>query len=267
MRIIYYYQTFVGMKSLLSNKDNLITHIHLSSIHFGYNTDPNGKTQSPYIHLNNCPPNDPKFDEVWEEMKLAQTKGIRVVLMIGGAGGGYSTLFSDFPTFYTLLKKTIKQYPQISGIDLDIEEPVSLVNVRRLIDAINFDFGDDFIISMAPVQGSLQEDEPGMGGFVYKDLFKSKEGQKISYFNGQFYGDYSDGAYDSVVKNGYPPEKVVMGMISFQDFEQNVDILKTLKKKYGTEFGGVFNWEYFDSPPDGSTDPDKWAEIMDSVLN
>ena len=42
----------------------------------------------PYIHLNNCPPNDPKFDEVWEEMTWAQNRGIRVVLMIGGAGGG-----------------------------------------------------------------------------------------------------------------------------------------------------------------------------------
>lgn len=266
MRIIYYYQTFVGMKSLLSQKENLITHIHLSSIHFGYDTNTNG-SKVPYIHLNNCPPNNSKFDEVWEEMKWAKNRGIHVVLMIGGAGGGYSTLFSDFPTFYGLLKSTIKQYPQISGIDLDIEEPVSIENVKRLINAVYNDFGEDFIISMAPVQGSLQEDDPGMGGFVYKDLFNSKEGQRISYFNGQFYGDYSEEGYDSVVKNGYPPNKVVMGMISFQDFQENVDTLKTLKQKYGKDFGGVFNWEYFDSPPDGSTDPDKWAEIMDSVLN
>jgi chitinase len=263
MRIIYYYQTFVGMKSLLSNKANLITHIHLSSIHFGYNS--NGTKNTPYIHLNNFPPNDPKFNEVWEEMKWAKNRGIRVVLMIGGAGGGYSTLFSDFPTFYKLLSNTIKQYPQISGIDLDIEEPVTLDNVKQLINAIYLDFGEDFIISMAPVQSSLQEDYPGMGGFVYKDLFNSKEGQKIHYFNGQFYGDYSEEAYNSVVKNGYTPEKVVMGMISFQDLDQNVDTLKTLKKKYGKEFGGVFNWEYYDSPPGGESDPNKWAEIMEGI--
>lgn len=265
MRIIYYYQTFVGMSSLLSNKEKLITHIHLSSIHFGYNTDSKGKNTTPYIHLNNCPPGDPKFDQVWKEMAEAQKKGIRVVLMIGGAGGGYSTLFSDFPNFYSLLKQTIKDYPQISGIDLDIEEPVSIDNVKKLIDAIYLDFGEDFIISMAPVQSSLQGDYPGMGGFVYKDLFSSPQGGKISYFNGQFYGDYSEDAYNSVVKNGYPPEKVVMGMISFQDFESNVDVIKALKKKYGAEFGGVFNWEYFDSPPGGTADPNKWAEILSDI--
>ncbi len=265
MRIIYYYQTFVGMKSLLSNKENLITHIHLSSIHFGYNTDCYGKNPTPYIHLNNCPPDDPQFVQVWKDMEEAKNKGIKVVLMIGGAGGGYSTLFSDFPTFYNLLKETIINYPQISGVDLDIEEGVSLPDVKKLIDSINNDFGDNFIISMAPVQSSLQFDYPGMGGFIYKDLYNSLQGQKINYFNGQFYGDYSADAYDSVVKNGYPPDKVVMGMISFQDFDENVDTIKSLKKKYGKKFGGVFNWEYFDSPPGGQNDPDKWAEILSSL--
>ena len=43
-RIIYYYQTFTGLKPIL-NKD-IVTHIHLSSIHFGTNSD-----NSPYIHL------------------------------------------------------------------------------------------------------------------------------------------------------------------------------------------------------------------------
>ena len=32
---------------------------------------------------------------------------------------------------------------------------------------------------MAPVQYALQNDEPGMGGFVYKDLLKSSVGKYI----------------------------------------------------------------------------------------
>ena len=44
---------------------------------------------------------------------------------------------------------------------------------------------------MAPVQSSLEEDAPGMGGFIYKDLWLSPEGSLIDYFNGQFYGDFS----------------------------------------------------------------------------
>ena len=58
-RIIYYYQTFNGLTSIL-NKNTSVTHIHLSAIHFGNNQD-----GSPYIHLNNYPPNDKKFDSVW----------------------------------------------------------------------------------------------------------------------------------------------------------------------------------------------------------
>ena len=31
-------------------------------------------------------------------------------------------------------------------------------------------------------------------------------------------------------------------------------------------FGGVFNWEYFDSPPD-KNNPDKWAKLMYSTIH
>ena len=53
-RIIYYYQTFVGLDKIL--KESVITHIHLSSIHFGKNED-----GSPYIHLNDNSPDDKIF--------------------------------------------------------------------------------------------------------------------------------------------------------------------------------------------------------------
>ena len=37
--------------------------------------------------------------------------------------------------------------------------------------------------TMAPVSPSLETDYPGMGGFVYKDLYNSLEGKYIDYFN------------------------------------------------------------------------------------
>ena len=77
-----------------------------------------------------------------------------------------------------------------NGIDLDVEEYASLDNIKMLINQLDGDFGSEFIISMAPVQSSLQQDYPGMGGFIYKDLYNTKEGQRINYFNGQFYDDY-----------------------------------------------------------------------------
>ena len=72
---------------------------------------------------------------------------------------------------------------------------------------IKKDFGQDFLITMAPIQSSLQEDNPGMGGFVYKDLYNSDEGKMIEYFNGQFYFNYSEESYTEAINNGYPSEK------------------------------------------------------------
>ena len=68
----------------------------------------------------------------------------------------------------------------------------------------------------------------------------------INYINGQFYGDYSLEAYDMVVKNGYKPEMVVMGMLSGQEYSEE---LQNVVNKYGDKFGGVFIWEYFDIQP------------------
>ena len=131
-RIIYYYQTFIGLK--LDN-DTPITHIHLSAIHFGKNPD-----GSPYIHLNNYPPNNKVFDSVWKDIKKAKELGIKIVLMVGGAGSAYNVLFSDFETYYPLLVKTIKQHPEIDGIDLDGEEYVSLDNIKTGSASLNIPF-------------------------------------------------------------------------------------------------------------------------------
>ena len=176
-RIIYYYQTFTGLKSIL-NSPKYTTHIHVSSIHFG-----NNKDGSPYIHLNDHEPSNKIFDNVWKELKLASDKGIKIVLMIGGAGGAFENLFSK-KLYYSLLYNTIKKYPFISGVDLN--RRVCKIAIKKLIKKLDSDFGNEFIISMAPIQNSLESDTPGMGGFVYKDLYKSKIGDRINYFNGHF---------------------------------------------------------------------------------
>ena len=238
-KIIYYYQTFNGLKKVLY-QGTPVTHIHLSSIHFCLNTD-----NSPYIHLNDFTPLDPKFDTVWNELEEAENYNITTILMVGGAGGAFNNLFNNFDIYYPLLKNLVQSKKVIKGIDLDIEEYVKLENVKMLIKKIKEDFGQDFIITMAPIQSSLQEDNPGMGGFIYKDLYNSDEGKMIEYFNGQFYFNYSEESYTETIDNGYPSEKVIMGMISGQDYTTE---LKKIVNKYGDKFGGVFIWEYYDAP-------------------
>lgn len=251
-KVILYYQTFTSLKPILF-PGCPITHIHLSSIHFG--TDKKNKS---YIHLNNFPPNDSRFNSVWSELKVANDMGIKIVLMVGGAGTAYQQLFSNFEVYYQLLHDLIKSKKIIKGIDLDIEETIPMSDVQNLIKRIRNDFDENFIISVAPIQSSLEYNNPGMGGFVYKDLFETEEGKTINYINGQFYGDYSLEAYDMAVKNGYKPETVVMGMLSGQVFENE---LEKIVEKYGNKFGGVFIWEYFDIKPN----PLAWIRTIQEI--
>ena len=191
--------------------------------------------------------------------------------MLGGAGGAYSTLFESnqtYSTCYKLLIDLIKKYDFIKGIDLDIEETVSLNNVKRLINNLNNDLNKEFIITMAPVSNALLFDYPGLGGFKYKDLLKSDEGKRINWFNCQFYFQYDFDTYNKVIQNGYDSDKIVFGMISsnfINDFDKALDEIKKIKIKYNN-FGGVYVWEYFNCPPEPKN-PFKWSEFIYSILN
>ena len=167
MKTVYYYQTFIGLEKLLTHVEDIDT-IIISSIHFDKD-----KQENKQIYLNDNIPNDPKFDMMWMETNEIYNEGKLILLMVGGAGGAYSELFSDFETYYSLLRDLLSEKTYIGGIDLDIEEGVSLDNVKMLIRRLNDDFGKDFIITMAPIQASLETDSPGIGGFSYKELYKS----------------------------------------------------------------------------------------------
>ena len=127
-----------------------------NSIHFGKNED-----GSPYIHLNDHTPDDPKFDECWKELKTVSDRGVCVMVMMGGAGGAYNDLFSNYDTYYGLLKEFISNHSDvIKGLDIDIEEGVEINDVKKLIQNIHDDFGEGFIITMAPLGESLIYDSP-----------------------------------------------------------------------------------------------------------
>ena len=260
MKTIYYYQSFCGLDKLSSHiKD--IDVIIVSSIHFG------SFKNDPYIHLNNYDPESPKFDEVWKEVKELHVKGVQILLMVGGAGGAYENLFKDFETYYELLKNTLNKHPYISGIDLDIEEEVDVNKVKKLMNRLMKDFGKDFILTMAPVGESLMTDGQGMGGFSYKELYNSEEGKYIKWFNTQCYNSYTLETYDSIIKNGYPPEKVVFGMLSgdYDDFNTSLNEIKKVVTKY-PKMNGVMIWEYITSPPD-KNDPSQWCASIKKISN
>ena len=250
-RIIYYYQTFTGLK-----KETLegITDIHLSSIHFGSNSN-----EGEYIHLNDYSPYDTKFDPVWKELEEVCNGGIKISLMVGGAGGAFGEYQTNPKYFYGLLKQLIiSKRNIISGIDLDIEENMDYSILKDLIVDLKNDFGSDFIISLAPVAYSVENDIQGMGGFIYKQL-EEELGLLINYYNVQFYYDYDWKSYDKVIKNDYDPQKIVFGAIGSIPIEDQLDNVTILSKKYGKRFGGVFLWEYCDAPKN-------WNNLMYNII-
>ena len=258
MKIIYYYQTFVGLDKALTHIEDIDV-INISSIHFDKDKDGNKS-----IYLNDNKPYDPLFNKLWFQTEKAFNQGCNIILMMGGAGLAYKELFSDFDTYYPQLKQLFFEKTWIHGIDLDIEESVTLDNIKMLINQLVKDFGEEFIITMAPVGSTLQQDGGSMAGFNYKELYLSEEGQKIHWFNTQCYNSFSMNTYESIINNGYPPEKVVMGMESgqFDDktFQNALNEVKKIKDKYPT-FAGVFDWEYLNAPPN-KENPSQWAKLM-----
>lgn len=279
-RIIYYYQTqynnnvYVSLSPIWetlnpANGKPYVTDVMVAAFHLGYNSD-----GTPYIHLNDNVPGDPMFTTMWQEAATLQSYGVTVRMMLGGAAqGSYADLFNNWSTFYPILQQTLQQY-NLNGIDLDIEETVSLANAEMLVNQLNSDFGSNFLITMSPVASALWGGA-NLSGFSYAQLYKSV-GSKIAWFNGQFYSGFATLAsptdYEKAINYGYPQNKVVAGMISnsadgsgYVNMKTVSNTLATLVSQY-PHFGGVAAWEYFNAEPGGTSDPVEWAQYMAKAM-
>lgn len=217
--------------------------IYLSSFHFGTE---DGK---PYIHLNDHSPYEQP--DVWNEMKSVHASGARILITLGGAGGAYSQLFASFDEYYALLGNVIRAFPFISGIDLDVEESTTLVQIRQLIACLDRDYDREFIVTMAPIASAMVSDLPGLGGFVYKELYKTEEGKRINWFNVQAYGSFDKRTFDSIVENGYPPSIVVLGMLG-DEYDDHAFVQKACEELFCITSShpdalGAALWEYGDT--------------------
>ena len=262
-RIILYYQTLVDLKPLIDlvskNNNPLVTDITLASIHFGKNDD-----NSSYIHLNDHSPNDDRFKKIFSQLSTLKNKNVNINLLIGGAGTAFNDLFSNYDTYYNLLKQSIlNELCFIDGFNLDIEEQVDISDIIKLVKNLKKDFPNKKII-FAPLVESIATDEPGMGRFSYKKLY-NEIGESIDYFNVQCYGEYSLNLYNQMKKNGYPSEKIVMGMLTGQDFNSIINEVEKISHE-DSRFGGVAVWEYFNAPPSSPEHPYVWCEIMMNIL-
>jgi len=230
----------------LIEENTAVTHVILAAIHLN---------DSPLnITLNDDHWRDPKNDFIWAEAAVLQSSDIKVMGMLGGAAkGSYLKLDGDLASFlayYEPLREMI-QSTNLDGLDLDVEEDMSLAGIVRLIDQLRHDFGASFIITLAPVATALQGGKH-LSGFDYGELEKAM-GRHINWYNTQFYCGWGDVAttagYDLIMRRGWPAEKVVLGVTTNPEAcagwvpdDILEDTLDALLVRY-PKFGGVMGWE------------------------
>ncbi|KAI9481824.1 hypothetical protein LPJ78_002158 [Coemansia sp. RSA 989] len=275
-RIIMYYQTHHDSSDNLisalplAQPGSLVTHVILAAIHI--NEDPENLT------LNDHVPDHPRNNQLWSELALLQASGIKVLGMLGGAArGSYIRLdgsAEQFEKYYGPLRDFVRG-KNLDGLDLDVEEVMSLQGIIRLIDRLRSDFGEEFIITFAPVASALLDPTRNLSGFNYADL-EAARGKDIAWYNAQFYfgwGDISNtNMYDLMVSVGWNPEKIVIGMLTnptngkgFLPWSNFSPVLASIRSK-NQRFGGVMGWEYFNSLPGDVHEPWEWAMQMTNLL-
>lgn len=183
--------------------------------------------------------------------------------MLGGAAkGSYARLDASqaqFEAYYSPLADLIRKRG-LDGLDLDVEEEMSLRGIIRLIDRLRSDFGPGFIITLAPVAAALVSLNPAhnLSGFNYGELERQR-GREISWYNAQFYcgwGDCSSPAmYEMILLRGWEKEKIVVGMVTnpengsgwvpWEVFCGVVPLMIGAGVGGRDRFGGVMGWYVF----------------------
>ncbi|TQV95596.1 hypothetical protein V2A60_000780 [Cordyceps javanica] len=284
-RLITYYQTLhdeagrsISILPLITQPDIAVTHVILAALHI--NEDPDALT------LNDHPPDDARHETAWAELRVLQAAGVRVLALLGGAAKGtYERLDGGgpdegpaerarFERYYAPLRDLVRARG-LDGLDLDVEEDMSLAGIVRLVDRLRADFGPAFLITLAPVAASLLDPTANLSGFDYEAL-EVLRGREIAWYNAQFYwgwGDFSSPVmYDMMLRKGWAPDRLVVGLVTnpangtgFVAWESLQQTLAILRRR-PHNFGGIMGWEYFNSLPGDRDRPWEWARTMTAMI-
>lgn len=283
-RLVIYYQTThdavtgepISMLPLIEEQGIALTHLIVCSFHISTTTE---------IHLNDYPPGHPRFATLWNETLVMKEAGVKVMGMVGGAAAGsFSSATLDaadeatFEYYYAQLHDTIATYG-LQGMDLDVEQYMSQSGIARLVSRLNADFGDDFIITLAPVASAMWGSS-NLSGFDYaslEDASVTASGlEMIDFYNAQFYSGFGTMAtpadFERVVAYGWSPTEILAGQLTsaangygFTSIPTLNETVVELVETYGT-IGGIMGWEYFNSDPAGTAAPWEWAQEMTQIL-
>jgi len=246
-----YYQTFTNKDfGLLQSLDpSEVTDLYLAAAHFN-------NAQAPYLlHLNDYPP------EHFEDFLMAVARlpmGIRVHLMLGGAGGGLAPLCRDPEACLPLLQRFLVNNPRITGLNLDIEESGILENdVEALVCRLARAY-PGYEIAMAPIASCRRPPSPTTTSWKTVDEFDlavfsaTDAARHVRTYCVQMYGDLSPEALNQFLKT-YPSiraDQIVAGTISGEfgaDPHRMADAYTELLLGW-PQVQGIVNWELYDAP-------------------
>lgn len=206
-----------------------------------------------------------------------QDKHVQVSGVLGGpTSGSYDCLTPDkFDTYYPILRDTVKKY-HLTGLELDFKPSVPSADIKNLITHLRSDFGDrdKFALTLAPDASDLLG-EGNSSGFDYVTLEKEMGGD-ISWYNAKFYSEpgsstFPEEQYINITKYAggmFYTNRVVARVLTDGDdgsgYIPTIEVVRSvgvLLKRFGTDFGGVAGWEYFNSKPFENT-PWVWTQFV-----
>ncbi len=229
---------------LSSNNYNNIYDTYANHIHFGYFTFNNKE-----LKLNGKAPNDLSYDKLWFDLGISTEKNINCVMVLD-----VNNMDTNYNYYYNLLREFIKEQEIIiKGIDLDVENKISLNNIKKLINNISEDF-PELLISISTVGYSmcvkdLETTYADEKEWSYSLFNKSLEALNIDYYTCAFNeDDFTIDSFQDMIDNGFDANKIVMGCNSkyFQDYDNYYE-LRCIAKKY-PNIGGTFIKYFEDSP-------------------
>jgi hypothetical protein len=209
-----YWQTFTN-KIPIETYDFVI----LAAVHFGVESD--GQV---YIHLNDR--------SIWDcaaLAPLAREKGrrakFRVGLMIGGAGGGFSTLFEHFDRCMALLSTFLEASSLIDFIDLDPEETITIPNLVKFAHRL------PRCITAAPITLS-----------TFWNHFRAHESVVQWHLQTYSSSQWTDQAIDELCAAGWPLQRMIFGYTA-STFSTDEDREAAMDIAHRRGIRGTFEWD------------------------
>ena len=238
MKRVIYYLTENYNEYEIKIYNTYISHIHLGNFTFKNNN----------LYLNDFSPNDTKYDDLWFDLGISIEKNKICIIHLDA-----ENLFENYDNNYKLLCDLINNKNIIiKGIDIDLENKLSLKDTIKFITDIKKDYPNILIVlstigySMCVKDNDTKYDNDKI--WSYSLFNKLKIENYIDYYSCNFdEDDFTMDSFEDMINNGFNESKLVMGCRSknFDGYDNYFELNK-IKKKYN--IGGTFIKYYHTAP-------------------